>query len=249
MADEATGVSPQVEIMTSNTNKLEVIPQDQQEPSQETPKTAEEVKAGEDPAKAPEVEPSTDEKSEADIKAAQKAEEDLKTDLGSKGIDFNTLEAEFSEKGELSEESYKALEKAGYPRSAVDAYTTGLKAQAEQYVTRVTALAGGPENLKTIQTYLTAPENRNTALAFNAAIEAGSIKQVELVINGINAEITSKYGTANASILGGSQVPSTVTGFKTQAEMTSAMSDPKYGRDPVYTKAVRAKVAASQGIF
>ena len=65
---------------------------------------------------------------EAEVAEQQKAEEDLKNDLKSKGVDFNSLAEEYNNSGELSEESLKALEKAGYPKTVVDVYLKGLQA-------------------------------------------------------------------------------------------------------------------------
>jgi len=41
------------------------------------------------------------------------------------GLDFASLESEYDTQGELSEDSFKKLEQAGIPRSAVDQYIAG----------------------------------------------------------------------------------------------------------------------------
>ena len=45
-----------------------------------------------------------------------------------KGLDFGTLSAEYAREGELSGESYKALEDAGMPKSFVDDFIDGHEA-------------------------------------------------------------------------------------------------------------------------
>lgn len=234
-AGNAVELPEGVEITTSNTTQITVAQEQQTEGN---------PAAGQGDSQAADGQV-TDEQIEADIQAAQKAEADLKGQLETKGVNFADLEAEFAKDGSLSDASYQALEKAGFSRSVVDAYTTGLTARAEQYVSRVTALAGGEESLKAVQTFLSTPENKAAALAFNEAIEKGSLKQVELVLKGVQADMVAKYGTNGESILGGPS-GAAVTGYATQEEAVAAVKDKRYGRDRKYTNEVRAKVARSK---
>ena len=63
------------------------------------------------------------------IDAQQQANNDLKNDLTNKGIDWNVLTKEYEDTGDLSEQSRAVLEKAGYPKSVVDAYIRGMEAE------------------------------------------------------------------------------------------------------------------------
>jgi hypothetical protein len=233
VSTDAPKVLPEgVEIMTSNTSTISLDPKSE---------AVLEVKEDEKPAD------NADEVLEQDIKVAASTREDIKKDLGSKSVDFDALEAEYEANGQLSPESYLALEKAGYPKSVVDAYTTGLEAKNDQYVARVTAMAGGPEALQAVSTFI-ASQGKDYVAAFNEVIDKGSLKSIELIIKGAQADMTKKYGTRNPSITGGG-APSQTVGYKNAAEAIAAAKDPRYGRDSAYTQAHRAKVGASKGLF
>jgi hypothetical protein len=233
-ADDVVTLPEGVKITSSNTSTIEM-------------KTGEEASG--EPEKDLEASSNVDPdvQLEADVQGIKKAEGEIKEELTSKGVDFAALETEFGTSGQLSEESYKALENAGYPRSAVDAYTTGLQAKAEQFVSRVTALAGGEEAFKAVTTFIGSQDDAYIK-AFNDALDAGSLKQLDLVIKGAKADMAAKFGTDSPSLLGGDSSAST-QGFANQAEMVKAVNDPKYARDKAYTEGVRAKIAATKNIF
>ncbi|MCI4664226.1 MAG: hypothetical protein MRY74_05850 [Neomegalonema sp.] len=60
-------------------------------------------------------------------------------------IDFDAFEHEFEQQGELSEASYRLLERAGIPRHIVDRHIEGRLAANEILREEVLAIAGGPE--------------------------------------------------------------------------------------------------------
>ena len=201
----------------------------------ETPEKNEETNGNEQ-------ENSTDTKSvEDDVAHQQQAEKDIKNDLESKGVNFDDLAAEYNKNGELSEDSLKSLEKAGYPKSVVDAYINGLKATTEKFVSQVKSFAGGEEGYEQLVSFLkTQPQS--TIDAFNQSIQSGNLGQIQLTINGIKAEMTNKYGTANKTIMGNGSANMNPNGYTSMAEMTKDMSDPRYQTDPKFTREVMRKI-------
>lgn len=168
-----------------------------------------------------------------------KAESDLKTDLENKGVNFDNLAKEFDENGQLSNESLQALEKAGYPKSVVDAYIHGLEATADKFVSDVISMVGSKEEYQRLVSYIqTQPDT--TINAFNALIESGNLNQIKLAINGLKSDMVRTYGTNGSTIMAGNNVG--LSAFKSDNEMVQAMSDPRYGKDPAYTQEVYRKV-------
>lgn len=178
---------------------------------------------------------------EAEVAEQQKAEEDLKNDLKSKGVDFNSLAEEYNNSGELSEESLKALEKAGYPKTVVDVYLKGLQATTERFVSQVKSFAGGEDGYTQLISFLRS-QPQTKVDAFNAAIKTGNLGQIQLAINGIKAEMTTKYGTANPTVMGNGSANNNPTGYTSMEEMTKDMSDPRYQVDPKFTREVMRKI-------
>lgn len=175
------------------------------------------------------------------------AEKDLKSDLSSKGIDWDALTKEYDEKGELSKETLDALDKAGYPKSVVDNYISGLEALSEKFVNEVKGFAGGDKGYNEVISYLQKQPD-SVKKDFNDVIESGNLGAIKLVIKGIQSEMKATYGTSNPTMMRGQASRATQVGFATQDDMVKAMSDPRYGVDKKYTDEVYAKVAKTSFI-
>lgn len=189
----------------------------------------------------PQPQPDTPEATQQHIDSQMKAESDLKDDLKTKGIDFNSLAAEFDTNGELSQASLDALDKAGYPKSVVDAYINGMQANVEKFVTQVHGFAGGPKEYAQLTQFMqTLPVSMRES--FNATINTGNLGQIQLAINGIKAQMVAKYGTTNPTVMSGGNVGPSTSGFTTTQEMVKAMNDPRYQTDMKYTREVIMKV-------
>lgn len=175
------------------------------------------------------------------------AEKDLKSDLSSKGIDWDALTKEYDEKGELSKETLDALDKAGYPKSVVDNYISGLEALSDRFVNEVKGFAGGDKGYSEVISYLQKQPD-SVKKDFNDVIESGNLGAIKLVIKGIQSEMKATYGTSNPTMMRGQASRATQVGFATQDDMVKAMSDPRYGVDKKYTDEVYAKVAKTSFI-
>lgn len=171
----------------------------------------------------------------------QQSEADLKADLEKKGVNWDNLASEYDTKGELSKESLDALEKAGYPKSVVDAYLAGLQATTERFVSQVKSFAGGEEGFKQLQTFMQS-QPKAVIDAFNSLIQGGNLGQIQLAVEGIKAQMVAKYGTANPTVMGQGSAQNTPQGYTTPAQMTKDMRDPRYQVDPVFTREVMRKV-------
>ena len=74
---------------------------------------------------------------------------------------METLQSEYNEKGQLDDKSYESLEKAGIPKSYVDAFINGQAALAKQQGDDVKAVVGGEESYNKIASW--AAENMTEA--------------------------------------------------------------------------------------
>lgn len=175
---------------------------------------------------------------EEDVKEQLKAQEDVKADLQTKGVDFDALATEYEENGKLSEESLKALEGAGYPKSAVNAFIKGFEATVQGYANAVYDLAGGEKEYGRMCDFIRGL-GQNEVDAFNNAIEQGNLTQLGAMIEGYKARMTIKYGTNNRSILGSGVGAVSQGGFNSKDAMIKAMNDPRYGSDMAYTEKVQ----------
>lgn len=174
----------------------------------------------------------------------KQTDETIKKELTAKGLDFDALADEYDKTGSLSADSLAALEKAGYPKQMVDAYLAGLDAMADRFVGEVVKMAGGEDSYKALAQYLQT-QPKNVIDGFNAALQSGSMAQIQLAIGGIQAAMTKQYGTANPSVMAGQQGRGAAQGYQTTAEMTKDMSDPRYQTDLAFTQEVYRKLQNS----
>lgn len=164
--------------------------------------------------------------------------------LSERGLDLSKFSEEFSEKGELTPESYAELEKAGLPKDIVDQYIEGQKARASQYESSVKAEVGGDENYSQMVTWAKANMSPQEITAFNNAVGSGDVNQAKLAVLGLS----NRYSTANGAdpkrTIGGGKAGALDT-FESTAQLTEAMKDPRYKSDPAYRNAVQTKLARS----
>ena len=173
--------------------------------------------------------------------------EAIKTELVSKGLDFDKFAQEYENDGQLSNESLQALEKAGYPKPIVDAYIAGLEAKAEKFTNSVKAFAGGDKGWEELATFIKA-QGEATTKAFNDVLNTGNLGAIKLAVEGLQAQKVAKYGTTNKTLLGSNgNMPSNV-GYETQEEVVKAMSDKRYGKDANYTRTVQMKLSKTNCI-
>lgn len=179
------------------------------------------------------------------VDAQTQADEDLKNDLESKGVDWDDLEKTYTEKGELTAEQLQNLEKAGYPKSVVDAYIRGMEAEYDRLARHVVESAGGPEEFTKLQTFAS-QQNAEYKKMWNDTMNSGNVMTIQTMLRGIRADMVQTMGSSNPTIVGGSGDVSTNAGFNSKQEMVTAMADPRYGKDKVYTREIEQKVINSK---
>ena len=178
------------------------------------------------------------------IKATKESVEEATKTLSEKGIDYGALTTEYEEKGALSEDTYKKLADAGYPKAVVDTYIRGIEAANEAFVNSVYTVAGGKDEYDKLSNYIQS-KGKDAVEGFNDALMNGSLSTVKMLINGFKAEMTLRNGTQKASVLG-SGSPAGTSGFANEADMDKAMDDPRYGVDEEYTKQVTKRLSKSK---
>lgn len=178
------------------------------------------------------------------IKATKESVEEAAKTLSEKGIDYGALTTEYEEKGALSEDTYKKLADAGYPKAVVDTYIRGIEAANEAFVNSVYTAAGGKTEYDKLSNYIQS-KGKDAVEGFNDALMNGSLSTVKMLINGFKAEMTLRNGTQKASVLG-SGSPAGTSGFANEADMDKAMDDPRYGVDEEYTKQVTKRLSKSK---
>lgn len=156
---------------------------------------------------------------------------------------------EFAKNGELSDETITSLEASGIPREYTEAYVAGTQAQIQNHHTLAyDIVAGGvlkaaeAEFGKMVQWAQTnMPEAEFNA--FNAAYAKPD--QMAAAVKSVHAQYKEAMGSEGNLVTAGSDT-SNVEVFKSEAEIVTAMADPKYKTDTAYRDSVAKKLRSSR---
>ena len=161
------------------------------------------------------------------------------------GLNFDTLAQEYAEKGQLGDESYKALEQSGIPKAYVDQFIAGQKAIGEQQTNNVKTMVGGEDAYNEMASWASKNMSEGEKKAYNAAVNSADMDTVKLAVDGLRAKYQAANGT-EPNLVQGKATPVAEQGYSSWAEVTQAMADPRYSKDPAYQEAVKQKLANSE---
>jgi hypothetical protein len=153
----------------------------------------------------------------------------------------------FAKNGEISEEAFVALEKSGITREYATQYAIGLKAQAELVEVKMYAEVGGREQYQAMHAWAAQNLSQEQKVAFNSQINTtlesaiGAARNLKMIYEAANG----RSPTGRVEPKGGSNEATPVEMFRSEAEVTKAMSDPRYSSDAAFRKDVEAKLLAS----
>ncbi len=159
------------------------------------------------------------------------------------GMDFSKYEQEFMQTGNLSPDSYNELSAKGIPKQMVDAYIEGQKASAAAMARQVFEAAGGEESYKTMIGWAQQSMSDADRQAFNQAIANPATRM--MAVESLQARYTKANGQPPARTVDGAR-PTAAGGFRSWSEVTEAMNDPRYAKDPAYTRDVEQRLANSK---
>ena len=171
-------------------------------------------------------------------------EDDANKTLADKGLNLSEFSKEFSEKGELSPESYDKLAKAGIDKDIVDQYIEGQKARATQYEGTIKSEVGGDQKYTEMVSWAAANLTEAEINAFNSAVNSGDINQARLAVLGLSTQYAKANGSEPNRMVGGGKAAGEDV-FESTSQITEAMRDPRYKNDPAYRSKVQAKLARS----
>lgn len=184
-------------------------------------------------------------------KTEPKKENDLSIDDAEKavenaGLSMDSLQQEYNESGQLNDKSYEALEKVGIPKEYVDAFIKGQESIAQQTANSLKQEVGGDESYNSLMSW--ASENLSEAEinAYNTTVNGKNIEATKLAIAGLNARYKNAEGIEPNLSKGERPSSSNASGYRSWAEVTEAMSDPRYGKDEAYQADVQAKIKNSR---
>ena len=174
-------------------------------------------------------------------------------------IDPFKISAEFHKnEGEIPEEMYQSLLDAGLSKNAVDSYLTGRAAEmgyveggegaaeelAQEEVKSIRDSIGGDEAYGKMVSWALENLSKPEIEAFNEATNTMSGPQLSMMVQGLYTRYQNAMGV-EPSLYSGRPASSGPTPYRSTAEVVTAMSDPRYGKDVTYTEDVQRRLAGS----
>lgn len=163
------------------------------------------------------------------------------------GLDYSKYAAEFAQNGKLSDATYAEMAAKNIPREVVDAHiqaqTRVAEAEAEAIRNDIFTMVGGEEAYGEMVQWALKNVPRADLEAFDKLLEEGSLGQVKLAVQGLFSAFQNSNGK-EPSLLGGGRSESKDV-YRSVAELTADMRDPRYEKDPAFRADVQAKLGRS----
>lgn len=202
----------------------------------------------EEPQEEPQAEPTAEPTAEPQVALNDKIEKHTKTldalgkDLKAKGVDFNQAIKEYNEYGALSSKTMADLAQAGYPAEVIEGFIESRQNLESEFTNAVYSAAGGEQAYNKVIEWAQGNLSNKVLSSFNRAIDNNNLEAVALMFEGMKAKMVAKQGTRNPTIMGGGVTNGGYKGFSNKQEVVEAMSDPRYGTDPNYTRSVELRM-------
>ena len=155
--------------------------------------------------------------------------------------------AEWYEKGELSEDTLKQMGEMS-SQELVETYVRMQQASqtdlTDAETKEIKNIAGGDEGYNQLMewSYNNVPEQY--LRSFDNLVNNGDAYSIQLAVAGMQALYEQQNGYEGRMLSGGA-VQQAPAGFRSQAEVVQAMSDPRYDSDPAYRQDVFDRLAQS----
>ncbi len=199
---------------------------------------------------------STDEAVEAEEESTEQQVEEEVTEETSEVDEtvqyMQQLGEEFGSSGELSEE---AIDKLGSMDSkelikAYLQYNAKTQAQTLQQsaVTDIQASVGGEKAYSEMISWASNNLGESEIADFNAVTATNNPVAIKFAVQALNARYKEGAGSEADLITSGKRAPS-VQGYRSHAELSRDIADPRYSRDPAFRADVERKLSVSPDLL
>lgn len=182
--------------------------------------------------------------SELEKKIGQPQEKNDNSETVGEGQEvIQNASVEYFEKGELSEDTYEALAKAGLSRELVDSYVAGQSALIQNEQDAIRNVAGG--DYDKMSEWAGKNLSDEEMRAYNEAVTSGTIDQAKFAVSGLYARYKAENGNQPTLTMGNTAGSGSMP-FQDMQDVRRAMSDPRYkAGDKAYHAEVDRRLAVS----
>ena len=204
------------------------------------------------------------ESDEEDVEEGEEVEEEVEEETEEFELSNNAeliaeASAEFEDNGQVSEETLAKFQGMS-STDLVNAYIemsdfVGEDGEVEAApdltdtdINTVKNVVGGEQAYENIMTWSQNNLPESKINAFDELVESGSVEAISLAVEGLKARYEMANGYEGELVTGRAPVQQS-DGFRSQAELVAAMSDPRYDNDPAYRNDVVEKLDRSNVEF
>lgn len=185
----------------------------------------------------------------AELESKRQEARDL---LAPSGIDYAALEDEYAEHGRVSDASYAALEKAGFPKKLVDTYIAGLEAESlkaqvhiDKEVEGVKAAVGGEAAYARLTGWAAQNLPPEEIDGYNGIMESNNPAAMKMAVQMLQARYEAVMGREPVYVNGRGGSPASGDVYRSWQEVSRDMADPRYAKDPAFIRKVQEKMDRS----
>ena len=191
------------------------------------------------------------ETSDAEFNAEEFYGDGLASVLEEVGIDPQEISNRFTESGEINEDDYTKLGEAGFSKQVIDTYLDGLRGGATSGEDIATAQiqgikdsVGGDDNYGKMVSWAIENLPAEEVKEFNTLTETANATAIKFAVQGLYSQYNNAMGV-EPNLVSGKASSSGPTPYRSTAEVVTAMSDPRYGKDVTYTEDVQRRLGGS----
>ena len=191
------------------------------------------------------------ETTESDFDAEEYYGDGLASVLEEVGIDPQEISNRFTETGEINDDDYAKLGEAGFSKQVIDTYLDGLRNGgvtgediASAQIQGIKDSIGGDDNYSKMVAWAVDNLPANEVNEFNSLTETGNATAIKFAVQGLYSQYNNAMGV-EPNLVTGRASQSGPTPFRSTAEVVTAMSDPRYGKDVTYTEDVQRRIGSS----
>ena len=192
----------------------------------------------------------TEEESDSEINYEELYGDGVYSVLQEVGIDPEDISNRFMEEGSLNDDDYAKLLEGGFSRTLVDTYLEGLRSTgnvmeiASQQIQSIKDSVGGDESYSQMVNWALNNLPSAEVDAFNQLTETGSAPAIKMAVQGLYSQYNNAMGI-EPNLVTGRSSQSGPAPYRSTAEVVTAMSDPRYGKDVTYTEDVQRLLVGS----
>ena len=157
--------------------------------------------------------------------------------------------------GQLSDEMYGDLQKAGFNQDMVDSYLKGVRESygmaaqeaeapvlSDAEVAEAHSIAGGKQGYEQLMAWASDNISDADAKNFDEVVETGNKAAVTFAVKALFGQYEDAVGR-DSNLVTGKAAPADT--YKSMAQVVSDMNDPRYDRDEAFRDDVQANLARS----